>query len=168
MWNKELDKALRDIGYCNTKVDICCYIKKQSGTLRILLIWVNNITSIAQICNENLETKRKLKKRFEIKTIKTPLLILGMKVTCTDKQICLSQSHYINRIIDQIGLKNANPVSTPIDPYIDLDKSIISNNTLLETEHGSHAYAIAIRLLICLSCHIPWYNLCYIQISKVY
>jgi hypothetical protein len=76
-------------------------------------------------------------------------MLLGMKINQNDDGliITLSQTHYIDSILKQFGLEDANPVSTPLDPNIDLDYIDPSPSEILPNNCGSSLYATAIGSL---------------------
>jgi len=47
VWNRELNTAMKEIGFIQLKSDPCCYIRRQGEDFEILLIWVDDIISIA-------------------------------------------------------------------------------------------------------------------------
>jgi hypothetical protein len=53
-----------------------------------------------------------------------------MKVSQNEAEgtISLSQTQYIDKILERVGLKDANPVSTPIDINVKLDEISASDN----------------------------------------
>ena len=48
-------------------------------------------------------------------------MLLGIKIHQGDTKITLSQTHFIDALLIKFGLENTNPVSTPIDPNVDLN-----------------------------------------------
>jgi len=62
--------------------------------------------------------------KFEINVIGEPLILLGMKINCDKekKTISLSQTHYIDSLLECFGLANVNMVLTLMDPNVNLDK----------------------------------------------
>ena len=48
---------------------------------------------------------------------------MGNKITIDDSEqtISLSQTAYIEKMLESFGLENINPVSTPMDPNVKLD-----------------------------------------------
>lgn len=121
VWNQELNRVLQEIDFTQLKSDYCCYIKRQGNDFIILLTWVDDLVSMATKDELNKTTEQGLQKHFEIKSMGRPNLLLGMKVTIGPDFISLSQSHYIDILLDKYGLSDANPVITPMDPNVKLD-----------------------------------------------
>ena len=77
-----------------------------------------------------------------------------MKLEQKDHLIIISQTHYINSLLQKFGLENLNPVSTPLDPNVKLDGNKDSENIDNEREHdsrGSFTYATLIGSLMYLA-----------------
>ena len=123
IWNRELDTALVDLGFKRLKSDNCCYMREQGDDFDMLLIWVDDILSISTLDARNDAVERDLASKFEIKTIGEPSMLLGIQVDQNHKShsISLSQSVYIDTLLQRFALANANPVTTPMDPNVNLD-----------------------------------------------
>ena len=87
-----------------------------------MIVWVDDILSFSNLDAGNDRIEADLKSEFEVNTIGNPSMILGIKLLQKKNQITLSQTHFIDSLLGKFGLKNANPVSTPLDPNVNLDK----------------------------------------------
>ena len=114
---------MKDLTYRNTRSDYCCYFRWQGENFTIVLVWVDNLVSFTNSPAESDCIEEELKSKFKIKTLGEPSLLLGMKISQNKelKIITLSQTHYIDKILKQVGLQDANSVTTPIDPGINLE-----------------------------------------------
>ena len=95
--------------------------------------------------------EQELKGKFEIKSLGEPSMLLGMKVSHDkEKQVIkLSQTHYINKILDQMGLHDVNPITTPLDPNINLEVKETKGDSDQEIDdRASGTYAKVIRSLM--------------------
>ena len=92
-----------------------------------------------------------LERKFEVKSIGNPTLILGMKFTQGNNIISLSQGHFVEDLLQKFGLDNANPVSTPMDPNINLDATEDPENDETPTNKISDSYATLIGSLMYLA-----------------
>ena len=73
-------------------------------------------------------------------------MLLGMKISCNTNtwQITLSQTHYIDSLLKKFNLEDANPVSPPLDPNVNLN-----GDELLEDDmRASNFYVMMIGSLI--------------------
>jgi len=70
---------------------------------------------------ENLDwCQAEIAKRFEIKDVGESGHYLDIKIDQTEKEIKLSQSQYIKDLLKEFGMENCHPVSTPLDPGIEI------------------------------------------------
>ena len=63
------------------------------------------------------------------------------------KNITLSQTHYIDKILEQVRLQDVNSVTTPIDPSINLEFDEEEHDQTIDNQ-ASGTYAKAIRSLM--------------------
>ena len=74
-----------------------------------------------------------------------------MKLEQRDHLITISQTHYINSLLEKFGLENVNPLSTPLNPNVDLDRNKNSegiDNKGEQDPRGSFNYATLIGSLM--------------------
>ena len=121
VWNKELNRVLEGINFQQLKTDYCCYIRREEDDFTILVVWVDDFVSLSTTDDLNNLAERDLKDHFDVKSLGQPNLLLGMKIHQDDHIITLSQTHYIDILLEKFGLADANPVSTPMDPNVKLE-----------------------------------------------
>ena len=138
VWNHELNRVLAKIGFTQLRSDYCCYIRRSDDNFTSLLVWVDDFISASTTNDLNDVTEHNLKSHFDIKSLGLPNLLLGMKVHVGHDIISLSQTHYIDSLLTKFGLADANPVATPMDPNVKLDKYDKSTKTELEGEEDSN------------------------------
>ena len=68
-------------------------------------------------------TKRMLSKSFDMKDLGVADFILGIKIYRTPQGLALSQSHYIDKVLDKFKYLNFKEVKTPIDLNLALAKN---------------------------------------------
>jgi Reverse transcriptase (RNA-dependent DNA polymerase) len=109
-----------------------------------MIIWVDNILSFSNLDAGNDQIEADLKSKFEVNTIGNPSMILGIKLIQKENQILLSQTHFINSLLNKFGLENANPVTTPLDPNVNLDDDESEEDSNTQDNQASHSYATLI------------------------
>ena len=134
VWNEELTTTMTSLGFSQLETDYCCFIQWENNSFTIMIIWVDNILLFSSSDARNNQIKADLKSKFEVNTIRNPSMILGIKLNQKENQILLLQTHYINSLLNKFGLENANPVTTPLDPNVNLDDN--------ETEEDSNILKI--------------------------
>ena len=95
-----------------------------------MIIWVDNILSFSSLDARNDQIEADLKSKFEVNTIGNPSMILGIKLNQKENQISLSQTHYIDSLLNKFGLENVNPITSALDSNVNLDDN--------ETEEDSN------------------------------
>ncbi|KAL0353746.1 UNVERIFIED_CONTAM: Retrovirus-related Pol polyprotein from transposon TNT 1-94 [Sesamum angustifolium] len=69
------------------------------------------------------ETKSFLKNKFEMKDMGEADVILGIKLIRSTDGIAISQSHYVEKIIEKFGYQNSRIAKTPYDSSVALFKN---------------------------------------------
>ena len=105
------------------------------------------------LTNEDLNNtmEENLNRHFKIKSLGQPNLLLRIKIHTRHETTTLSQAHYIDFLLDKYRLKDANPVSTPMDLNVKLEME--AENQEKEAKAKAypkieHGYAQLIRLLM--------------------
>ena len=151
VWNTVLNEALTELGFKQLKSDYCCYIRQNEDGISILLVWVDDFLSISTNDSLNDRIEDELQKYFEIKSLGKPSIIIGVKITQENNLIQISQTHYIEILLNKYGLQDANPVSTPMDPNIRLDDPEEISGEQGNTQMVTHGYANLIGSLMYLA-----------------
>jgi hypothetical protein len=121
VWNEEFSSTMISLGFTQLKTDYCCFIRRENGLFTIVIVWVDDILSFSISDAENNCIELELKSKFEVNSIGRPSMILGIKLAQNNHLISLSQSHFVESLLNKFGLENANPVSTPLNPNVNLD-----------------------------------------------
>ena len=150
VWNQELNRVLQINNFKQLKTDYCCYIKSSKNDFSILAVWVDDFLTLSTKESLNDDIEHDLNVHFKVKSLGLPNLLLGIKINIRNDSISLSQTHYIDFLLDKYGLTNVNPVSTPMDPNIKLN---LEANNQEESEDETypklgHGYAQLISSLM--------------------
>ena len=70
--------------------------------------------------------KRKLANSFAMKDLGATKKILGMRIKRDkkNKKLTLSQSEYIEKVLERFNMQNAKPVSTPLASHFKLRRCV--------------------------------------------
>lgn len=99
-------------------MDHCVYSSHHDGVITIVTIFVDG----GLICSNNyarIDSILKFMSDVFVTKVTAPEVYVSLHLTCDHKQriISIDQERYIqDKIIDQYGLHDAHPVTTPIDP----------------------------------------------------
>ena len=102
-------------------VIVCLYVDD-------MLIVSNNIKGIVEI-------KRFLSSTFKMKDLGQVDTILGIKVKRNSGGYVLSQTHYIEKVLEKFSHLKIKEVNTPFDPSIKLVKNV--ERTVAQLEYSS-------------------------------
>jgi len=121
-WYKKVLIELKSLGFTRSASDQGVFTKNDNGTLVIVAVYVNDFL----IFSSNLDTiqhiKSELSSRFDMKDLGNAKWILQMEVTQSDdrKKVTLSQSQYIEDILERHGMANCHPAKTPMESGLSL------------------------------------------------
>ncbi|KAL2253467.1 UNVERIFIED_CONTAM: Retrovirus-related Pol polyprotein from transposon TNT 1-94 [Sesamum indicum] len=122
-WHEKFDKTILAFGFTVNENDKCIYCKVKGDKMIILCLYVDDILLIGSCLDIITETKSFLKNKFEMKDMGEANVILGIKLTRSTDGITISQSHYVEKIIEKFGYQNSRIAKTPYDPSVALFKN---------------------------------------------
>lgn len=115
-WNEHLDKELKKAGFNRNGVDPCVYEMNTDCGRAILAVYVDDIFVISENLTMQQKVRRKLESRFESKYLGPTSNLLGVKFNqLKDGSVTLSQSEYIDSLLNRFGLQDAKEASTPME-----------------------------------------------------
>jgi Reverse transcriptase (RNA-dependent DNA polymerase) len=125
------------------------YYLRSGDKFSIVLVWVDDITAFGNSTATNKELVEKLKKKYKVKVIGEPTLLLGIHITRDrpNHTITLSQKCYVTKILECAGMKDSKPVHTLMDPNVALVANTGESNQG-EMKRTSMEYATRIGELL--------------------
>src|ERR1044071_2615378 len=103
--------------------DKCVYVKDTSKGYVILCLYVDDMLIIGSDDKMIRSTKDMLKARFDMKDMGLADVILGVKIIRTQTGLVLSQSHYVDKILEKFNSEDTSVAQTPIDTSQHLAKN---------------------------------------------
>ena len=121
-WNKLISGKLVKLGYSQLKCDSCLFIKRtQNNRVIVLALYVDDTSIFYHKSDEDvwLADKAAIASSYKIKDIGECQWFLNMKVTRDRKlnTITLSQSAYVERVLEKFDMKDCKPVGNPCVSY---------------------------------------------------
>ena len=136
-------------GFKINKCDKCVYIKNVMNHEVIVCLYVDDMLIMSKEIDDINATKRMLSSKFDMKDLGVADLILGVRINKTPQGLELSQSHYIEKVLDKFNYLNFNVVKTPIDLSCTFKKNEGQSDSQLE-------YARVLRsLMYIMNCTRP-------------
>jgi len=114
LFNKALDKWLREQGLIPTKADPCIYVRRTGNSILLLSIHVDDQLIACTSTQELEEFKRLLNNRFECSDGGPVNYFLGINIyrDIPAKRLYLSQEHYLESLLARFGMTNCHPSKT--------------------------------------------------------
>nr|GEU96276.1 zinc finger, CCHC-type [Tanacetum cinerariifolium] len=116
-WHQKFDEVVLSSGFLLNQSDKCVYSKfDSSGNGVIVFLYVDDMLIFGTYQNQVDKTKKFLSSRFSMKDMREADVILGIKIKPENKEIVITQSHYIEKILKKFNREDCYLVSTPMDP----------------------------------------------------
>jgi hypothetical protein len=125
-WNIKFDNCMKSLGFQSSEYDSCLYFKHVKSDLPIyVLLYVDDMLLICKSMTKILDIKRALRKNFDMKDLGHAQVILGIKIIRdrSKRQIMLTQSDYLHKVLDRFHVLNAKPSPMPLGGHLDLTKA---------------------------------------------
>lgn len=114
-WNEKFTHFIKSFEFVACDADPCVFVCNKNNELVILAIYVDDglLAATNEININSIITH--LKKHFEVKEFEAKYF-LGFEITqMTNGSVHLSQRAYIEKVIERFNMKDANPVTTPME-----------------------------------------------------
>ncbi|KAJ9543763.1 hypothetical protein OSB04_023470 [Centaurea solstitialis] len=122
-WHQKFDQAMLESGFKISECDKCVYMKDTTHGYVILCLYVDDMLIIGSDDKMIRSTKDMLKSKFDMKDMGLADVILGIKITRTQNGLVLSQTHYVDKILEKFNQGDTSIARTPIDTSQHLSKN---------------------------------------------
>jgi hypothetical protein len=131
IWNKTFHDTVCSWGFHRMKKDWCVYRCVSDTRTTVFALHVNDIIATSSSEEETKQFKADLKSCWEISNLGPAKFALGIAITCNPltKTISISQSTFIDRLLEKFKQTNAHPCDTPMITSLQL----IQPNKLIPT-----------------------------------
>lgn len=118
-WNALLHACLTENGFEQNPADHCVYSKENQNGKVLLLIWVDDL--ILAGSNETILTdvKKMLAERFKMKDLGKLKYFLGIDFSQIQGQVTMSQTRYVNKILERFGMQDCKARETPCEAKLE-------------------------------------------------
>jgi len=113
-WYYQLVEYLGPFGFLITAWDPSVLVHESENLF--LAIYVDDITLFGAPGEVKEQTINVLKTEFKVNNMGELHWLLGIQITFTNVGITLSQTTFIDKILNRFSMQDCKPVSTPIDP----------------------------------------------------
>ena len=119
-WNKRFVSFILSLGYTESTADPCLFYRTVDGRKELLSVFVDDGLLIGMRKSVD-EIREKMSKEFKLRNLGPVKHILGIKVERTESELSLSQSHYIEEVLERFGMKDCKPAPTPLPLKLERD-----------------------------------------------
>jgi len=126
-WNQTFHQAIVEWGFKCVPCEWCIYVHHSPTGSVVFAVHVDDIFSIANPPEENIRFREQLRAKWDISDLGPIKFALGIAVECDANTISLSQTAFIDCVVNQFGQGDVHPVDTPMVVGLQLhrpDKSI--------------------------------------------
>ena len=118
LWNKLIDKTMKECGFQVSPSDPCVYFKKYQKSLVIITLYVDDLFIFARKDKESQKMRHilisKIEERFKMKNLGNLKYGLGIQFKVEDGNVKLYQTKYIEDCLKKFNLEAIHPVRTPM------------------------------------------------------
>jgi hypothetical protein len=123
-WHLKFDQTMLTNGFKINECDKCIYIKSTDQEYVIVCLYVDDMLIMGSNIKMIKSTKDMLSRSFEMKDMGVADVILGIKIIKTSEGLTLSQSHYVEKILQRFCKGDFQQVKTPMDSSVTLEKNL--------------------------------------------
>jgi len=123
-WYRTIAPVLNEFGFIRCESDHSIFISRKSGSTTYIALYVDDLLIISDNDDHLAEIKKRLAEKFEMRDLGVARKFLGMEIEYSDDGcIKIHQKQYIQGLLERHGMKDCNPVTTPLDTSTKLTKT---------------------------------------------
>ncbi|KAK9041693.1 hypothetical protein V6N11_016783 [Hibiscus sabdariffa] len=123
-WHEKFDNVMMTNDFKINECDKCVYVKTTDIGYVILCLYVDDILIVGSNNEMVKRTKNMLNSRFDMKDMGLADTILGIQIKRSPEGLILTQSYYVDKILENFGNDDFGIAKTPIDISQHLSKNI--------------------------------------------
>ena len=140
---KKLHVFLINLGFSQSEKDPCVYFKVQGDNIIIIVVYVDDFLIAGNNSIFLQKLKLELQQKFDIHDLGEPTKYLGLEIVRNRElqEIEITQSKYIEAILERFNMSNAKSQPTPmLSTKFDLNSSSLSPNVPYRQAVGALMY----------------------------
>lgn len=124
VWNRTMNDAMLSWGFKHLKCEHCIYFRQTEASILLVAVHVDDFLTVGSTKHAITAFKDQLRTKWTVSDLGEARFCLGIALERdrTAHTIKLSQTALIDCIIQQFGLHNAVPVSTPMESGLHLSR----------------------------------------------
>jgi hypothetical protein len=124
VWNRTMNQAMLTWGFTHLKCEHCIYYRRTDAGILLVAIHIDDFFTIGSSKSVIADFKTQLRTKWTVSDLREAQFCLGIALehNQSTRTINLSQTALIDRVVTQFGLQDAVPVSTPMEPGLQLSR----------------------------------------------
>ncbi|KAF3666134.1 hypothetical protein FXO37_10729 [Capsicum annuum] len=122
-WHTKFDQTMLANGFKINEYDKCVYIKDTPNHQVIVCLYVDDVLIISRDMSDINAMKQMLESKFDMKDLGVADLILGIRILRNPQGLALSQSYYIENVLEKFKYMKFDIAKTPLDVSFVLQKN---------------------------------------------
>ena len=122
-WNSSLDNFLKELKFKQSSSDSCIYVNNENSVPCYIAVYVDDIIIASESVEQINNLKCSLSGKYNMKDLGRLSYFLGVNIEQNENSVFINQSAYVNKLLNNFGFDNANPVATPADISSVLEKA---------------------------------------------
>jgi len=153
VWNKTLHSVLTSMGFSRVESDHGLYIFIRDDVRMFMPVFVDDITLAGNDSAKIDSIVQELSQHFKLRDLGPTTQLLGMQIhrDRPNRRLCLSQSQHIANLLQEHGLQDCKPVSTPLNPGSRLSLAMSPQNASEAAEMRQYPYISVVGSLMYLA-----------------
>ena len=112
-WHEKFDHTMLSHGFKINECDKCVYIKTYANSCVFVCLYVDDMLIIGTSKDVIMSIKKLLSSIFDMKDLGLADVILGIKIKRNNEGYILTQSHYVEKILNKYDQSNYKVAVTP-------------------------------------------------------
>ena len=153
VWNKTLHAVLSSMGFQQVQSDHGLYIYHRDNIRIFMPVFVDDITLAGKDGAAIASVIQELSSHFKLRDLGPTTQLLGMEIhrDRPNRTLSLSQSQFITDLLQEHGLQDSKPLSTPLNPGSRLSTSMSPQNDAEAAEMHQYPYISVVGSLMYLA-----------------
>ena len=122
-WHEKFDHTMLSHGFKINECDKCVYIKTYANSCVFVCLYVDDMLIMGTSKDVIMSTKKLLSSIFDMKDLGLADVILGIQIKRNNEAYILTQSHYVEKILNKYDQSNCKVAVTPFDANCKLKKN---------------------------------------------
>ena len=149
-WFAKFSFTISRLGYIANHYDSTLFLCRIDKCTILLLLYVDDMIITGDDLSGIQELKDFLTQQFEMKDLEHLSYFLGLEITHSTDDLCITQAKYASELLSRAGLTDSKTVNTPVELNAHLTPSgkgePLSNPSLYRRLVGSLVYLIVTHL----------------------